>query len=178
MKAWIAVGALLVAGVWQACAGRLDAGDARLRFVDGVLTFGTRPFCGVVLEHAADGRVTASTCYQDGLRDGEQLRFDVDGSVLERRGWRRGLRQGVHAGWFVRTGRPRFCYVFDRDLSTSVAYEWADLPGSPIVGRWQYEGGREVGMQRIWRVDGIVRASYLASDAQRYGLQGKKECSR
>lgn len=171
--------AAAAAVVWWGLGWRpVEATDGRLTRIDGRVLRDSIPFNGMLVERAADGRVVASTEYRAGLRDGESLRFDHDGTLLERRTWTAGQRQGTHAGWYPRSGRPRFCYVFDGDVNDGPAYEWADLPGSPIVGRWTYVKGVEVGMQRVWRADGIVRANYLADGHVRYGLRGKKECSR
>lgn len=156
----------------------VEAGDPRLSRVDGRVLRDGVLFNGTLVERTAEGRIVASTEYRVGLRDGESLRFDDDGTLLERRQWTAGRRQGTHAGWYPRSGRPRFCYVFADDVNDGPAYEWADQPGSPIVGRWEYVQGAEVGMQRVWRADGIVRANYLADGNARYGLRGKKECSR
>lgn len=164
--------------VWGRGRMPVDASDARLSRVDGRVMRDGVPFTGTLAERAVDGRLLATTPYREGLREGESLRFDEDGTLLERRIWSGGLRQGIHVGWYPRSGRPRFLYVFAGDVSDGPACEWSDRPGSPLVGRWQYVRGIEWGMQRVWRDDGVLRASYLASGGARYGLRGKKECSR
>ena len=181
MKAPRIVSGLVVLAMtlgWGALPATIESTDARLSLTDGRLLRNGLPLTGVVVERAANRHIVASTAYREGLRDGESLRFDHDGTVLERRTWKAGKREGTHAAWYPRSGRPRFCATFHDDLSEGAAYEWADRSGCPIVGRWQYVHGVEVGMQRVWRADGVVRASYLALGNARYGLRGKKECSR
>jgi hypothetical protein len=167
----------LLTGMWLQPAS-VDKHDPRLGFDNGIVTLGGRPYSGTIVERAADGRLRSTTEYRDGRRDGLAMRFDVDGTPVERRHWVRGKREGTHAGWYPGSGRPRFCFVFHADLHDGPAYEWADRPSSPPLTRYQFERGNEVGMQRVWRVDGVVRVNYLASGPNHYGLQGKKECSR
>jgi antitoxin component YwqK of YwqJK toxin-antitoxin module len=50
------------------------------------------------------------------------------------------------------------------------------FPDGTLYKQFRYEHGHESGAQRMWYVDGSVRANYVVRDGRRYGLIGAKGC--
>jgi len=127
----------------------------------------------IVIERYEDRSIRSSTSWIDGKVDGTALQWYADGTLMERRSYSAGMKQGLHEGWWE-DGSPRFRYTFRDDMHEGEAREW--FPNGRLYRAFNYVAGREEGEQIMYYEDGSVRANYFVVDGRRYGSIGTKPC--
>lgn len=96
-----------------------------------------------------------------------------NGRISESRMYVRGVKTGVHRGWWP-NGMPRFECRFRDGLSDGTCREWYDNGQLATVHR--FRDGVEAGLQQGWSAAGAPQFSYEFRDGRRYGLLGALNC--
>ncbi len=95
------------------------------------------------------------------------------GRIAESRMFVRGVKTGVHRGWWP-SGMPQFECRFKDGLSDGTCREWYDNGQLATVHR--FHDGVEAGLQQGWSAAGAPQFSYEIRDGRRYGLLGALNC--
>ena len=94
--------------------------------------------------------------------------------LAEERQYKQGLKVGRHRG-FWRDGSLKFEYNYnDKGMYHGSFKEW--YRNGQQLREFNYIEGKENGAQKMWLMNGNIRANYVVKDGERYGLIGLKKC--
>jgi len=96
-----------------------------------------------------------------------------NGRVAESRMYLRGVKTGVHRGWWP-NGMPQFECTFKDGLSEGTCREWFE--NGQLATLHRFHDGVATGFQQGWSVRGEPQFSYEMRDGRRYGLLGALTC--
>ena len=131
------------------------------------------PYSGYIIRCNMEGQVLEKTGYLKGLQHGRSFLYFNNGSIKEQRFYIAGKKEGIHKGWW-QNGNKKFEYNFENGLHEGDLFEWYEN-GSPLRS-FQYKKGKELGTQKMWEINGKIRANYVVKNGHRYGLIGLKNC--
>ncbi|MEO0337694.1 MAG: hypothetical protein AAF242_00630 [Bacteroidota bacterium] len=132
-------------------------------------------FSGYLTTYYSNGQLKSKTGYTQGMRQGGDLGWYPDGSLLQIRYYHLGQKVGIHTGYWP-TGNYKYRFHFEEDLHHGAAQEW--YPNGCLYTSYQYQNGKEDGPQQSWNPDGSFKANFVTIDGHRYGLIGLKKCGK
>jgi antitoxin component YwqK of YwqJK toxin-antitoxin module len=136
-------------------------------FVDGL------PYSGYLIEYDKAEKVSSTTGYFAGLKEGRSEAFYESGVKKEQRFYINNRKDGNHQGWWA-NGSLKYDISFENGLTEGESLEWYE-DGTPYKA-FHYLNGQEIGAQKMWERDGGIRANYVVKNGHRYGLIGLKNC--
>ena len=171
---------LVLAIVFTSCTNTnngvsIDASNSELELVNGILELKKNPFTGILISHFSNNALRSEVFYTDGKKDGSEKQWFENGKLSQERFYKKGLKSGIHSG-FWNSEQLKFKYYFnDRGEYNGEVKEWYRT--GQLYMSFNYENGKEKGSQRLWKVDGSIKANYEVVKGERFGLIGLKKCS-
>ena len=150
----------------QASAVNIEKKGALL-LVDG------QPYSGYLVQYDPAEKVSSTTGYFEGLKEGNSEAFYGNGVLKERRSYLNNRKHGNHQGWWP-NGSKKYDISFENGLTEGASLEWYE-DGTQYKA-FHYLNGQEIGSQKMWELDGGIRANYVVKNGHRYGLIGLKNC--
>lgn len=148
--------------------------DENLKLVNGVLNYNDTPFSGALVSYFNETNLKSKIQYRNGRKDGFEKRWNNNDVLIEERFYIKGNKSGIHKGWWG-YNNPKFEYVFNnRGMYNGNVKEWYE--NGQLYRSFNYEEGKEVGSQRLWKIDGTIKANYEVVNGERFGLIGLKKC--
>ncbi len=152
----------------------VDASSAYLELDNGVLLYRDRPFTGNLQTYYSDHKLKSDIEYHHGKKEGYEHHWFEDGSKSVERFYTKGYKSGMHKGWW-NDSTLKFQYYFnEKGEYNGVVKEWYNT-GS-LLKVFNYVDGKEVGRQRLWKIEGTIKANYEVVNGERFGLVGLKKC--
>ncbi|EMO26885.1 MORN repeat protein [Leptospira interrogans serovar Bataviae str. HAI135] len=115
-----------------------------------------------------------TTQFKNGLEDGEMTSKNKDGQLLEKRYFKKGLKEGIHRAWFPNGNNRLYSefrsgkYIYDR-------WEWHDN-NRPFIYEKFDENGKLLVSKKWNRSGQIFMNTVIAKDGSSIGLPGSKIC--
>lgn len=151
---------------------KLNSNDALIRHEERIVYYNALLFTGSITE-VSKGDTVSITEYKNGLKEGKQLSYYLNGQVKEERYYENGLKTGEHTGWWE-NGKLKFIYHFSNDEFNGNVKAWSE--SGQLFNDFNYVNGKEEGLQRAWFPGGEVQANYVAKNNRKYGITGVKNC--
>lgn len=130
-------------------------------------------YSGFLVSHYEDGKLQSMAGYVKGKLEGESFQYYNNGQLRESRFYRKNRKTGHHIGFWP-DGEQKFAYDFESGIHVGELKEWY-ASGQPYRF-FNYIEGQENGSQKMWGLDGTIRANYVVKNDHRYGLIGLKNC--
>lgn len=148
--------------------------DSKIELKNGFLFFNESPFTGNLIAKHENGKLKSNVQYVAGRKHGYEKHFYINEALSVERFYNKGLKIGIHkALWQDAT--PKFEYHFnEKGEYDGVVKEWYNT--GQIYRFFNYENGKEIGSQRLWKLDGNIKANYEVVNGERFGLIGLKKC--
>jgi len=151
--------------------GRDDAG---FKVMNGVLLLDDQPYSGIVNELYPDKNLKSKSEYDQGKRHGYYFGWYPNGNRWFERFYTSGIKTGTHLGWFENE-QQLFQYQFNNSgMYNGAVLDWHK--NGVLAKHFNFEEGKEAGSQRMWEVDGKIRANFYTVNGERHGLIGLKNC--
>ncbi len=112
--------------------------------------------------------------YFNGVEEGIQKKWYINGQLAERRFYINGKKEGIQQGWW-QDGKQKFIFEASNDMFVGEAREWN--AAGMLYRDFHYVNGQEEGSQKMWWDNGSIRANYVIHNGKKYGLLGLKICS-
>lgn len=145
-----------------------------LELVNGILYFNENPFSGNIVSYFDESNLSSKIQYVDGRKHGYEKHWFADGTLSEERHYLKGYKSGIHKAWWDKN-ILRFEYHFNNfGAYNGSVKEW--YKSGQLFKAFNYKDGLEVGRQRLWKIDGNVKANYDVVNGERFGLIGLKKC--
>ncbi|MDO5969710.1 hypothetical protein Q4Q35_07810 [Flavivirga aquimarina] len=152
----------------------IEASDSNLKLNNGVLLYKGLPFTGNLQAYYVDKILKYDIEYVDGKKEGYEKYWFRNGSKSIERYYTKGHKSGVHKAWWNDTVL-RFEYHFNnKGEYHGIVKEWYKT--GQLFKMFNYLNGKEVGSQRLWKIDGTIKANYEVVNGERFGLIGLKKC--
>lgn len=150
-----------------------DASSDLFKMDQDTLYYYNKKFSGIQYSLYKQGDTAFIKPYLNGLEEGVTKKWFANKQLAEERLFIDGKKEGVHKGWWE-NGKQKFEFAVSNDEYTNEFKEW-DNNGS-LVKHFHYKNGQENGSQKLFYVNGKIRANYVIIDGKRYGLLGTKNC--
>lgn len=148
--------------------------NENLVLVNGVLEFKKEPLTGRLISNYANGNLKSEIFYEEGKKNGSEKYWLENGDLAQERFYINGLKTGIHSAWWD-LETPKFVYHFNNQGEfDGEVKEW--YRSGQLYMRFNYKKGKESGSQRLWKIDGSVKANYEVVNGERFGLIGLKKC--
>lgn len=151
----------------------IDASNPDISKKRGLVYLKDSLYSGYVTSHYANDSLQSKAGFINGKLEGKSVQFYEDGQLRESRFYAENRKVGLHLGYWP-NGNKKFEYHFENGLHVGELNEWY-VTGQPYRS-FNYEKGQENGSQKMWELDGTIRANYVVKDGHRYGLIGLKNC--
>lgn len=153
----------------------IDSTNAELKLVNGILKLNKKPFSGRLISSFSNDKLKSEIFYSNGKKQGSEKFWFESGGLAQERYYKNGFKVGIHKGWW-NSKQTKFVYQFnDRGEYNGKVKEWY-RSGQPYMS-FNYKNGKENGSQRLWKLDGNIKANYEVVNGERFGLIGLKKCS-
>lgn len=150
----------------------IDKSDPLLHIVNGNYYYGPKLFSGILHDNYAGGQPRHQVSFYNGKEEGGAMMYYADGRLAEKRYYRHGEKQGLHAGWWP-NGSPRFEYHFSGGLYHGEYKEW--YSSGQLYKLINYTNGIDENGQG-WRENGKLFMNYVMRDGRRYGIINSNLC--
>lgn len=148
--------------------------DNNLKVEAGILFYKGKPFTGKLKQEIPPLEEIYLSEYKNGLEDGEYIAKKKDGTLLERRFFKDGLKQGIHRSWFT-NGKDKLYSEFKNGIYINDRWEWHDN-GIPAVYEKFDENGKIL-VSKKWRRTGQIYMNIVFTEnGSSIGLPGSKIC--
>ena len=148
--------------------------DAHFKLKNGVLFFKEKKYSGIVNEFYPKGEIKSMSQYYEGQREGMFFGWYSDGTHWFERFYKKGLKSSTHKGWY-NNGNQMFLYHFNNKGRYHGAVK--DWHPNGILGKhFNFMEGKERGSQKMWDLDGKIKANFYTVENERHGLIGLKNC--
>jgi antitoxin component YwqK of YwqJK toxin-antitoxin module len=145
-----------------------------LKLDNGILEFNATPFTGKIISAFSNGKLQSEVFYKNGLKEGKEQQWGIDGTLILERFYTKGKKTGIHKSWWD-NGNLKFEYHFnDKGEFHGAVKEW--YADGLLLMDFNYINGKETGSQRLWKPDGSIKANYEVVNGERFGLIGLKKC--
>ncbi|HMV45799.1 MAG TPA: hypothetical protein PK079_05815 [Leptospiraceae bacterium] len=148
--------------------------DKDLSIVNGLVFYKGKPFTGKLKQEILPMNEIHISEYKDGAEDGEYTAKKKDGSLLERRYFKAGVKEGIHRSWFP-NGKDRLYSEFKNGTYINDRWEWHDNGVPALYERYNENGN--ILVTKKWRRTGQIymNLSFLENGGS-IGLPGSKIC--
>jgi len=148
--------------------------DVGLKLINGELFYKGELFSGRLVDFYKNDSLRYQAFYIDGRKEGIEQYFYKNGQVNTCRMYKKGVKIGVHDGWW-QDGSRKFQYHFnEKGQYHGSVKEW--FKNGQLFKIFNYLNGKEKGKQRMYEVNGDIRANYEVINGERFGLIGLKKC--
>lgn len=148
--------------------------DLQFELQNGVLLYENEPYSGIVKEYYSNKVLKSESAYFQGKRQGYFFGWHDNGNKWFERYYSKGIKTRSHVGWYA-NGQPMFGYEFNDKGSYHGAVK--DWHANGVLANWfNYVDGKEDGSQKMWDIDGEIKANFHTVNGERYGLIGLKNC--
>ncbi len=108
------------------------------------------------------------------MKHGVEKLWYENGVLAQERFYRKGFKSGIHKGKWDNK-QNKFEYHFnDKGEFHGIVKEW--YKSGALYMSFNYLDGKENGIQKLWKLDGAVKANYEVVKGERFGLIGLKKC--
>lgn len=140
----------------------------------GILLYREQPYTGKLLVYDAINKTHNSITYKEGKKHGKEEKRYTTHILAEQRFYTNGVKTGIHQAWWS-NGSLKFRYRFNAvGAYHGTIEEWYE--NGQQLKAFNYEHGKESGSQKMWQVDGKLRANFVTKNGERFGLIGLKKC--
>lgn len=144
------------------------------KLINGELFLKGNLYSGKLIKHDTLHQFKTISNYYQGKKEGAELRYLKDTLKIEERFYTKGKKRGIHKGWW-NNKKLRFVYHFNtKGEYHGEVNEW--YKNGQQMKAFNFQNGKEVGTQQLWRDDGKIRANFVAKNGDRFGLIGLKKC--
>jgi len=148
--------------------------DAGFKVMNGILFLDEHPYSGIVNEFYPNGNLKSKSENYQGKRHGYYFGWYPSGNRWFERFYTSGIKTGVHLGWFENK-QQLFQYQFNNNgMYNGAVKDWHK--NGVLAKHFNFKEGKEAGSQRMWEVDGKIRANFYTVNGERHGLIGLKNC--
>lgn len=152
----------------------LNRNDPSFSISNGVLLLDNSPYSGLVIEFYPNNIVKSKSEYYLGRRHGYYSGWYPNGNKWFDRFYSYGIKTGSHIGWFE-DNQQMFAYEFNtKGMYHGAVKDWYN--NGQLAKHFNFENGKEAGSQRMWELDGSIRANFFTVKGERHGLIGLKNC--
>ena len=142
----------------------------------GSLNYGNNLFSGFLVKKNVDGELIEKKGFCRGHMEGKSVGYYENGNKKYKRFYKEGKKTGKHIGWF-KSGQIKFEYFFKDGLSEQKHSQWYD--NGMLYSEINYLNGKPFGSTKVWRKDGKLRSNFvIRENGRRYGLAGIKRCTK
>lgn len=152
----------------------ISINDINLKEKSGVLFYKDKEFSGELVSFFSEGKIEFISNYKNGLKDGEEKIWFINGNLLSKRSYFKGKKIGNHIG-FHENGDIRYFFQFEDDKQIGENFTW--YPNSKIETYNKFLNGKQL-VYKHWRIDGTIFSNYVWRNEERIGLYGAKLCRR
>ncbi|TQE73150.1 toxin-antitoxin system YwqK family antitoxin [Leptospira noguchii] len=148
--------------------------DSNLQMSQGRFYYKGKLFTGFIKKKIPALGEIETTQFKNGLEDGEMTSENKDGQLLEKRYFKKGLKEGIHRAWFPNGNNRLYSefrsgkYIYDR-------WEWHDN-NRPFIYEKFDENGKLLVSKKWNRSGQIFMNTVIAKDGSSIGLPGSKIC--
>lgn len=148
--------------------------DTEIELKNGILFFNNSPFTGNLVAKYENGKLKSDTQYLAGRKHGYEKHYYTNEALSVERFYTKGVKTGTHKGLW-KDATPKFEYHFnEKGEYDGIVKEWYKT--GQLYRFFNYENGKELGSQRLWKLDGNIKANYEVVNGERFGLIGLKKC--
>ncbi|MBL4605878.1 MAG: hypothetical protein JKY02_09535 [Flavobacteriaceae bacterium] len=152
----------------------LKSDNESLKLDNGTLFYKDVPFYGTLEQYDAVNETENLCEYVAGKKQGKETKKYLNDTLAEERFYKKGLKVGVHKG-FWKNGALKFEYHYnEKGVYHGTFKEW--YQNGQALKEFNYINGKENGSQKMWLMNGNIRANYVVKDGERFGLIGLKKC--
>ncbi len=152
----------------------VDKKDSGLVLKNGQLFYQDELLDGIVLDNNRLSQTKKRTSFKKGRKHGQEIKVFLNDSLAELRMYHRGIKVGVHEGWWS-NGYKKFEYYFnEKGFHHGSLKEWH--ANGKLSRSFNFKDGKEEGSQKIWNENGKITSNYVTYNNDRYGLIGLKKC--
>ncbi len=153
---------------------RLLKSDVNLHVENGVTMYMGKPFSGNIVTYHNTNALAYSCTYNHGRKHGKEEKWYVSGVLAMERFYNKGIKIGLHKGWWPNKNRKFEFYFNDKGAYQGTMKEWFE--DGTLYRDFHYANGKEEGSQKLYQPNGNIRANYVVKDGERFGLIGLKKC--
>jgi hypothetical protein len=147
--------------------------DTALHIINGKAFYKGSLFSGHIVDTNDKADTVLAMSYYNGLPEGMYRQWYADKQLAAERFFINGNKEGIHRGWWE-NGKSKFeCHFMDDEYEGEVK-EW-NRDGF-LYKIFHYHKGHEEGSEKLWWDDGRLRANYVVTGGERFGLTGQKLC--
>lgn len=141
---------------------------------NGVLNYKNTPFTGTMLFYDKINKTNNFTTYENGKKHGVEIKKYENNVLAEQRFYTKGNKSGIHKSWWSES-QLKFEYHFnDVGEYNGEVNEW--FKNGQQLKAFNYKNGKEEGAQKMWELNGKIRANFVTKNGDRFGLIGLKKC--
>ncbi|TGM03170.1 hypothetical protein EHQ76_10145 [Leptospira barantonii] len=152
----------------------IDQTDPNLIEYQDRVFYKRKPFTGFLKNEIPALGETQTTQFKNGFADGEFISKNREGFVLEKRFFKKGLKEGIHRSWFP-NGNNRMYSEFRSGKYINDRWEWHDN-NKPYLYEKFDENGKLIVAKKWNRHGQIYMNTVIAVDGSSIGLPGSKIC--
>lgn len=144
------------------------------RLANGILLLNDVPYSGIVNDYYDNQNLKSTAEYFEGIKHGYYFGWYANGNKWFERFYFNGNKSGSHLGWH-RNQLQMFIYEFDQmGRYHGVVKDW--YMNGQLAKHFNFENGKEAGSQKMWEIDGRIKANFFTINGERHGLIGLKNC--
>jgi antitoxin component YwqK of YwqJK toxin-antitoxin module len=131
-----------------------------------------KKFTGLQTEHFGNGAIYRETEYKNGIKDGIEKKYTLQGKVRSAWLFKNGVKDGEQNGWFE-DGAKMFTYHYVNGLLEGEQTEWHE--NGVIFRQQNFLHGVE-SSRKILFSGGEIFTNYAKRDGRTYGVDGGDIC--
>lgn len=153
---------------------RVSVDDSNFDLVNGILKHNNSPFSGFVFDTYSNGKLKSEKQFLEGRKNGYEKYWFSNDSLSILRHFKNGVKIGTHQSWW-NNRQLKFMYHFnDKGMYDGSIKEW--YPNGQLAKDFNFIEGVEDGPQKLFKLNGAIKANYIVVNEERYGLIGLKKC--
>lgn len=140
----------------------------------GQMTYRGNPLNGEITQDFPGTEARRVTTYRDGYEDGPTRTWAENGTLIEERYYKKGIKVGIHRGWFD-TGADKFYAEFD-EQGRYKNESWTWHINGQVYEYKKYDAEGNVIVHKQLRPNGQIYQNILVSKDGQVGVPGSKNC--
>ena len=150
------------------------ANDPNFKLNNGILKLNNIPFSGFTFELYSSGKLKSKKQFLNGRKHGYEKYWFLNDSLSTLRYYKNGIKIGIHQSWWENR-QQKFVYHFnDNGKYNGSVKEW--YPDGQLAKDFNFIEGVEDGPQKLFKLNGAIKANYIVINEERFGLIGLKKC--
>lgn len=153
---------------------QISLSNSQIEIENGIVYFKKDPFSGQLIDSFPKGGLKLEQPYMNGRKEGLETRWYPNQQIMSLRRYQKGTKVGKHQAWW-QNGNNKFSYQFNElGYYNGPNLEWFET--GQLAKSFNYVDGQEAGSQKLFLVDGSIKANYQVVNGERFGLIGLKRC--